>query len=200
MRERLQTALRGAMKARDRAAVAALRSTLAALDNAQAVEADVAPVEHEHFAGTAGGLGAGEAPRAALDEPRRARSSPARCRSGATRRTIPSATAATTRPPACARACRRCARVRAVRVHAAPCARAVGDLLENVVVARARMPPRCRECGRYWAEDCIHRSRRPASAYPIETDDLHGWPRAPEPVTRTSPRGHGGLRCGGSLS
>jgi len=69
VRERLQTALRGAMKARDRAAVAALRSTLAALDNAQAVEADVAPVEHEHFAGTAGALGAGEAPRAALDEP-----------------------------------------------------------------------------------------------------------------------------------
>ena len=61
------------MKARDRAAVAALRSTLAALDNAQAVEADVAPVEHEHFAGMAGGLGAGEVPRAALDEPAVAR-------------------------------------------------------------------------------------------------------------------------------
>jgi uncharacterized protein YqeY len=68
VRADLQAALRTAMKARDRAAMAVLRTTLAALDNAQAVKDDVAPVAHEHFAGTAGGLGAGEAERAALDE------------------------------------------------------------------------------------------------------------------------------------
>ena len=69
VREQLTTALRAAMKARDAGAVSVLRSTLAALDNAQAVEAEAAVVESEHFAGTAGGLGAGEAPRAELDEP-----------------------------------------------------------------------------------------------------------------------------------
>jgi uncharacterized protein len=37
LRERLRAALPAAMKARDRAAVAALRSTLAAIDNAEAV-------------------------------------------------------------------------------------------------------------------------------------------------------------------
>lgn len=68
VRDELQTALRSAMKARERASVEVLRSTLAALDNAQAVEADVIAVENEHFAGTAGGLGAAEVPRAALDE------------------------------------------------------------------------------------------------------------------------------------
>jgi uncharacterized protein YqeY len=68
VRVQLTMALRAAMKARDPGTTAALRSTLAALDNAQAVESDLAPVEHEHFAGTAGGLGAGEAPRKALDE------------------------------------------------------------------------------------------------------------------------------------
>jgi uncharacterized protein YqeY len=68
VRDELQAALRAAMKARDRATMAVLRSTLAALDNAQAVESALAPVEHEHLAGTAGGLGAGEAPRAELDE------------------------------------------------------------------------------------------------------------------------------------
>jgi len=68
IRTRLTAALRGAMKARDAAAVAPLRSALAALDNAQAVDAVVATVEHESFAGTAGGLGAGEVPRALLEE------------------------------------------------------------------------------------------------------------------------------------
>lgn len=68
MRARLQAALRAAMKARDAAAVGPLRSALAAIDNAQAVDAVVASVEHERFAGTAGALGAGEVPRAALDE------------------------------------------------------------------------------------------------------------------------------------
>ena len=57
------------MKARDAAAVAPLRSTLAALDNAQAVDGRRrAPSSTRHFAGTAGGLGAGEAPRALLEE------------------------------------------------------------------------------------------------------------------------------------
>ena len=50
------------------AAVAALRSTLAALDNAQAVEADVAPVEREHFAGRPAAWARAKAPRGA-DEP-----------------------------------------------------------------------------------------------------------------------------------
>ena len=68
VRARLQTALRGAMKARDAAAVGVLRSALAAIDNAQAVDTVVVTVEHERFAGTAGELGAGEAPRALLDE------------------------------------------------------------------------------------------------------------------------------------
>ncbi len=68
VREDLQTALRSAMKARDKGAVSVLRSTLAALDNAQAVDAGAVVVESEHFAGTAGGLGAGEAQRAVLDE------------------------------------------------------------------------------------------------------------------------------------
>jgi uncharacterized protein len=68
VRDDLQTALRSAMKARDRAATEVLRSTLAALDNAQAVEADVVVVEGEHFAGTAGGLGAAEVERATLDD------------------------------------------------------------------------------------------------------------------------------------
>ena len=68
IRDDLQTALRSAMKARDKDAVNVLRSTLAALDNAGAVEADVAVVEGEHFAGTAGGLGAAEVPRASLED------------------------------------------------------------------------------------------------------------------------------------
>jgi uncharacterized protein YqeY len=68
VRDDLQAALRDAMKARDRAATGVLRSTLAALENAQAVEAEVTVVDGEHFAGTAGGLGAAEVPRAELDE------------------------------------------------------------------------------------------------------------------------------------
>ncbi len=71
VRTRLRAALKTAMKERDRAATAALRSTLAALDNAEAVDpagAGLAQVEHERIAGTVGGLGAGEVPRATLDE------------------------------------------------------------------------------------------------------------------------------------
>ena len=69
VRERLREALRDAMKARDRAAVAVLRSTLAAIENAEAVEHDGrSPVEDGPIAGSVGGLGAGEAPRAVVDE------------------------------------------------------------------------------------------------------------------------------------
>jgi uncharacterized protein YqeY len=71
VRARLRAALPVAMKARDKPAVGALRAALAALDNAEAVDADAAglrTVESEHVAGSVGGLGAGEAARAALDE------------------------------------------------------------------------------------------------------------------------------------
>jgi hypothetical protein len=63
------TALRAAIKARDRATASALRSTLAAIQNAEAVENDGRPVvEHARIAGSVGWLGAGEAPRAVVDE------------------------------------------------------------------------------------------------------------------------------------
>lgn len=71
VRARLRAALKEAMRARDRAAAGVLRSTLAALDNAEAVDpagAGLEQVEHERIAGTVGGLGAGEVPRATLDE------------------------------------------------------------------------------------------------------------------------------------
>jgi uncharacterized protein YqeY len=69
VRERLTTALRAAMKARDRATVSLLRATLAAIENAEAVEADGRPVvEDARIAGSVGWLGAGEAPRALIDE------------------------------------------------------------------------------------------------------------------------------------
>src|SRR5919198_2611954 len=42
LRQRLRDALRTAMKSRDRSAVAALRTTLAAIDNAEAVESSAA--------------------------------------------------------------------------------------------------------------------------------------------------------------
>lgn len=59
------------MKARDREAVAVIRSTLAAIDNAEAVDVGdrgAPAVSHAHIAGTAGALGAGEAARATLTE------------------------------------------------------------------------------------------------------------------------------------
>ena len=68
VRARLRAALPAAMKARDRAAVAAIRSTLAAIDNAEAVDAEAPVVEHARIAGSAGELGAGEAARATLTE------------------------------------------------------------------------------------------------------------------------------------
>lgn len=71
MRASLRDDLTAALKARDRIAIAALRSALAAIDNAEAV-----PVEHppnnghsnEHVAGAAIGVGAAEAERRALTE------------------------------------------------------------------------------------------------------------------------------------
>jgi uncharacterized protein YqeY len=69
VRERLTTALRAAMKARDHTKVSVLRSTLAAIENAEAVEDDGRPVVTDaRIAGSVGGLGAGEAPRAVIDE------------------------------------------------------------------------------------------------------------------------------------
>lgn len=71
IRGRLRAALPTAMKAREREAVAAIRSALAAIDDAEAVDAGAAglrTVDSEHVAGTVGGLGAGEVARASLDE------------------------------------------------------------------------------------------------------------------------------------
>lgn len=68
LRGRLRAALPAAMKQRDAVAVAALRSALAAIDNAEAVDADQAPppVAHAQFAGTVAGLRAGEVERRRL--------------------------------------------------------------------------------------------------------------------------------------
>lgn len=63
---RLRRALPPALKARDRAAVAALRSALAAIDNAQAVTAPPVPRAGGVVAGAVRGLGAGDVPRRGL--------------------------------------------------------------------------------------------------------------------------------------
>jgi uncharacterized protein YqeY len=71
-RERLQSALREALKARDTIATSALRTALSAIDNATAVPAGPAPgadTGGPHFAGAAAGLRAGEAERRSLTEP-----------------------------------------------------------------------------------------------------------------------------------
>jgi uncharacterized protein len=69
VRDRLTAALRAAIKARDRATASVLRSTLAAIENAEAVEHDGRPVvEDARIAGSVGGLGAGEARRGEVDE------------------------------------------------------------------------------------------------------------------------------------
>lgn len=63
MRTTLRRDLTAALKARDSVAVAAIRSALAAIDNAEAPPADGAgprTVEGEHIAGSAAGLGATE--------------------------------------------------------------------------------------------------------------------------------------------
>jgi uncharacterized protein len=90
LRERLRRALPAAMKARDRPALAALRSALAAIDNAEAVDpaqawpdevagdpgsagweaadtrAAVVDASHAGFAGTVAGVGATEVKRRSL--------------------------------------------------------------------------------------------------------------------------------------
>jgi uncharacterized protein len=67
VRSRLRQALGTAMKARDTIAVAAFRSALAALDNAEAADLSDAPaIQHGTIAGGVAGLGAGEVPRRVL--------------------------------------------------------------------------------------------------------------------------------------
>ena len=69
IRQRLQLALREALKARDTIATSALRSALAAIDNAGAVPPAPAPAAGDggpHVAGAVAGLGAAEAERRSL--------------------------------------------------------------------------------------------------------------------------------------
>ena len=71
VRQRLELALREALRARDQVARSALRSALSAIDNASAVPAGPAPAPGAggpHFAGAVAGLGAGEAERRSLSE------------------------------------------------------------------------------------------------------------------------------------
>lgn len=70
VRDRLAAALPRAMKQRDRVAVAALRSALAEIANAEAVPADDggAAGASEHVAGAAAGLRAAEAERRFLTD------------------------------------------------------------------------------------------------------------------------------------
>jgi uncharacterized protein YqeY len=71
LHERLRAALPAAMKARDAAAVAAIRSALGAVGNAQATElAPTGPMTSTsvHMAGSAVGVGATEAERRELTE------------------------------------------------------------------------------------------------------------------------------------
>lgn len=69
LRAGLRHQLTTAMRERDRVAVNALRSVLAALDNAEAVpvSADL-PVDSDHVAGAVVGLGAGESARRELTD------------------------------------------------------------------------------------------------------------------------------------
>lgn len=68
IQERLRSALPSAIKSRDTVAVAALRSALAAIENAEAVDSSQTPppVEHPDIAGGVSGLGAGEVSRRQL--------------------------------------------------------------------------------------------------------------------------------------
>ena len=72
LRDRLRDGLPAAIKGRDGVAVAALRSTLAAIENAEAVAPPPAgpPTEatHDRLAGTVAGVGAAEAERRAHTE------------------------------------------------------------------------------------------------------------------------------------
>ncbi|TDD71287.1 hypothetical protein E1262_06660 [Jiangella aurantiaca] len=68
LRTRLRTDLAAAMKARRPEVVTALRTALAAVDNAEAVDLpqDLAAANSEHVAGANAGLGAAEAERREL--------------------------------------------------------------------------------------------------------------------------------------
>jgi len=68
LRQRLRAALPAALKARDRLAVAALRSTLAAIDNAEAVDRPAAVDRHLAIERIPVGVGAAEVVRRALTE------------------------------------------------------------------------------------------------------------------------------------
>lgn len=68
LRERLRAALATAMRSGDARAVAALRSALGAIDNAESVEDTIDPDAHGAFAGSVAGLGAGDVPRRVLSE------------------------------------------------------------------------------------------------------------------------------------
>jgi uncharacterized protein YqeY len=68
LERRLRRALPPAMKARDRPAVAVLRTTIAAIENAGAVAATPAPLGSGEFAGATIGLGSGDAARRELTE------------------------------------------------------------------------------------------------------------------------------------
>ena len=70
LRARLQTGLRRAVKTRDTDAVAALRSALGAIDNAEAVPspASATGLTAGPIAGARRGAGAGDAPRRSLSE------------------------------------------------------------------------------------------------------------------------------------
>jgi uncharacterized protein len=69
LRTHLRRRLSGALRAQDRPAVSALRSALAALDNAEAVQPaeDFRQEASEHFAGGVTGLGAAEVERRVMD-------------------------------------------------------------------------------------------------------------------------------------
>ncbi|MGH3434565.1 MAG: GatB/YqeY domain-containing protein [Thermocrispum sp.] len=69
MRVELRAGLTAAIKAKDRVGITALRSALAAIDNAEAVPVESAPASltgREHVAGGAAGLAASEAERKEL--------------------------------------------------------------------------------------------------------------------------------------
>ena len=70
MRTRMRGDLTRAMKDRDEISVTALRSAIAAIDNAEAVDlgaAPTAPLGSEHVAGATAGVGSAEAARRVLD-------------------------------------------------------------------------------------------------------------------------------------
>ena len=68
LRQRLRQSLPAAMKARDRTAVAALRATLAALDNAEAVATDPADGQSLAIESLPSGAGATEVARRTLTD------------------------------------------------------------------------------------------------------------------------------------